>query len=65
MSSKKKQKLIDLREQNLWSKSELARQAGVSWKTVDKAEAGLSISRQSKLRIAKALEVPVDSLFGK
>lgn len=64
MASKKNQKLISLREQKLWSKSELARQAGVSWKTADKAESGESISRQSELRIAKALGIPAESVFG-
>jgi transcriptional regulator with XRE-family HTH domain len=47
-----------------WSKEELARQAHVSSQTVRRAETGGSLSEVSREKIARALEVRAEDLFG-
>ena len=52
-----------LREYNVWSIAELARRAGLTPQTVAKMEKGLSTSRISQLKVAKALNKKHDEIF--
>jgi DNA-binding XRE family transcriptional regulator len=65
MADKRNEKLITARESKLWSKSDLARESGLAWRTVDRAELGLSIARKTELQIAKALNMKAEDLFGR
>ncbi len=52
-----KNTLTEIREQMLLSKSELARQAGVSVLTVDRIEKGKSCRMETKRKILTALGI--------
>lgn len=64
---KKTNNVKSLRENQLMSKAELARKAGVSTLTVDRVEAGLSCRLDTKRKIILALGMTVadkDKVFG-
>lgn len=56
-------KVKKLREQKAWTKTELAKAAGLSHKTISSMENFIKTSRNSKLKVAKALEVDIEELF--
>jgi len=62
-ASKKTNRVKELREVNAWSVSELARRAGIVPQTVSKMEKGISTSRNSQLKIAKALGKKHEEVF--
>ncbi|MEW6249204.1 MAG: helix-turn-helix transcriptional regulator [Planctomycetota bacterium] len=51
-----------LREQKCWSQEELARRAGVSTRTLQRAESGASAKADTVAYVAEALEVPPNEL---
>lgn len=53
----------EYREKKAWSKTELAQKAGLSLKTISNMEKFKKTSRNSKLKVAKELEVNVDEVF--
>jgi DNA-binding XRE family transcriptional regulator len=64
---KKTNNVKTIREDQLMSKAELARKAGVSTLTVDRVEAGLSCRLDTKRKIILALGMTVaekDKVFG-
>lgn len=62
-ASQKINRVKELREANAWSVSELARHAGIVPQTVSKMEKGISTSRNSRLKIAKALGKKHEEVF--
>jgi DNA-binding XRE family transcriptional regulator len=50
-----KNRVKELREANTWSIAELARRAGVAAQTISKMEKNEPTSRNSQLKVAKAL----------
>jgi DNA-binding XRE family transcriptional regulator len=54
----------EFRETNTWSVAELARRAGVAAQTVAKMEKSESTSRNSQLKVAKALGKRHEEIFG-
>jgi len=56
-------RLKEFRELNAWSIAELARQAELAPQTVSKMEKGLSTSRISQLKVAKALGKKHEEVF--
>ncbi len=58
-----KNRVKELRELNAWSIAELARKAEVVPQTVSKMERGIATSRNSKLKVAKALEKKFEEVF--
>lgn len=56
-------RLEEFREANAWSKAELARKAGVVPQTISKMENGVPTSRNSQLKVAKALGKPHHEVF--
>jgi DNA-binding XRE family transcriptional regulator len=58
-----KNRVKEFRELNAWSIAELARKAGIVPQTVSKMEKGIATSRNSKLKVAKALEKTVGEVF--
>lgn len=64
MSSKVvKNRVKEFREQNAWSIAELARRAGLVPQTISKIEKGIPTSRNSKLKVAKALGKKLGEVF--
>lgn len=64
MTSKStKNKVKDLREANAWSIAELARRAGIVPQTVSKIEKDIPTSRNSQLKVAKALGKKHEEIF--
>jgi len=59
----KTNRVKELREANAWSISGLARRAGIVPQTVSKMEKGISTSRNSQLKIAKALGKKHEEVF--
>jgi DNA-binding XRE family transcriptional regulator len=53
----------ELREANAWSIAELARRAELVPQTISKMERGISTSRNSKLKVAKALGEKFEEIF--
>jgi len=53
----------ELREANAWSIAELARKAGLVPQTVSKMEKGVPTSRNSQLKVAKALGKNFEEVF--
>jgi len=53
----------ELRELNAWSIAELARKADIVPQTVSKMEKGVATSRNSKLKVAKALGRKFEEVF--
>ena len=63
MTADTKTTILDERKARGWSRARLAREAGVTEQTIVRAEKGLVVtSLGTVVRIAAALEVPVDSL---
>lgn len=58
-----KNKVKDFRESNAWSVAELAKRADVVPQTVSKMEKGLSTSRNSQLKVSKALGKNHEEIF--
>jgi DNA-binding XRE family transcriptional regulator len=58
-----KNKVREFRELNAWSIAELARRAELAPQTISKMEKGISTSRTSKLKVAKALEKKIEEVF--
>lgn len=58
-----KNKVKEFREANAWSIAELARKAGLVPQTVSKMERGVPTSRNSKLKVIKALEKEYKEVF--
>ncbi len=58
-----KNKVKDLRETNAWSIAELARRADVVPQTVSKMEKDVPTSRNSQLKVAKALGKKHEEVF--
>lgn len=56
-------KVKKFREANAWSIAELARKAGIVPQTVSKMEKNASTSRNSQLKVAKALDKKYEELF--
>lgn len=56
-------KLTRLREKEKWTLTDLSREAKVSWRTVQKAEAGLQITRICQVKIAAAFNLTPERLF--
>ena len=59
----KNNKLIRLREQKKWTKTKLSRHAELSWRTIDRAESGLPITRITQVKIAAAFDLTPEELF--
>lgn len=58
-------RLRDAREARGWTQAELAERTGVSRKTVNTVENGVFVpSVLVALKLARALDSPVDALFG-
>lgn len=55
--------IASLRTKQHLSRTELAQRAEVRRGTIERAESGLGVSVRSALRIARALDVTVESLF--
>ena len=55
--------ITSLRTQRHLSRTELAQRAAVRRGTVERAESGLGVAVRSALRIARALDATVESLF--
>jgi DNA-binding XRE family transcriptional regulator len=53
----------EFREANAWSIAELARRAELVPQTISKMERGISTSRNSKLKVAKALGEKFEEIF--
>lgn len=53
----------ELREANAWSMAELARRASIVPQTIAKMEKGISTSRNSQLKVAKALGKKHEEVF--
>jgi transcriptional regulator with XRE-family HTH domain len=53
----------ELREANAWSISELARRANLVPQTISKMERGIPTSRNSRLKVAKALGKKLEEVF--
>ncbi len=60
---KRKNRLREFREANAWSVSELARRANLVPQTIAKMEIGNSTSRNSQLKVAKALGKKHEEIF--
>jgi len=58
-----KNRVKEFREFNAWSIAELARKAGIVPQTISKMEKGIATSRNSKLKVAKALEKTIEEVF--
>lgn len=58
-----KNRVKEFRELNAWSIAELARKAEIVPQTVSKMEKGIATSRNSKLKVAKALEKKYQEVF--
>ena len=58
-----KNKVKEFREANAWSVSELARRAALVPQTVSKMEKGISTSRISQLKVAKAFGKKHEEVF--
>jgi DNA-binding XRE family transcriptional regulator len=58
-----KNRVKEFREFNAWSIAELARRAGLVPQTIAKMERGTPTSRNSKLKVAKALEKKFEEVF--
>jgi DNA-binding XRE family transcriptional regulator len=58
-----KNKVREFRELNAWSIAELARRAELVPQTISKMEKGTPTSRNSKLKVAKALEKKIEEVF--
>mgnify|MGYP003877285837 CR=1 FL=1 len=58
-----KNRVKEFRELNAWSIAELARKADIVPQTVSKMEKGIATSRNSKLKVAKALERKFEEVF--
>ncbi len=61
--SKVKNKVKEFREANAWSISELSRRASLVPQTISKMEKGISTSRNSQLKVAKALGKKHEEVF--
>ena len=53
----------EFRELNAWSIAELARRADIVPQTVSKMERGITTSRNSQMKVAKALEKKFEEVF--
>ena len=51
------------REEKAWSRSELARRAGIVSTTVTRMEAGLPTRKEKRLRVARALGKGYNTVF--
>jgi len=58
-----KNRVKEFREANAWSIAELARRAELVPQTISKMEKGISTSRNSKLKVAKALGEKFEEIF--
>lgn len=56
-------KILRLRSNKNWSQENLAEEAGLSYHTIFRAEAGEELSVASIKKIAKALRVPISELI--
>lgn len=56
-------KVQELREDRIWTISELAKRAELTPQTVSKIEKGLNTSKISKLKVAKAFVLPYKQVF--
>lgn len=54
----------ELREKKSWSQDHLAEATGLSLRTIQRAENGKNISKETKLNIAAAFDIPVAELNG-
>ncbi len=52
----------DLRESKAWTQEELAERSGLSYRTIQRLEAGSEPSAMSLKRLAETFDVPVDTL---
>ena len=57
-------KIKELREKRSWSQDHLAEATGLSLRTIQRAEGGQNISKETVLNIAAALDVPLNELAG-
>lgn len=58
-----KNRVKEFRELNAWSIAELARRAELVPQTISKMERGIPTSRNSKLKVAKALGEKFEEIF--
>ena len=58
-----KNRVREFRELNAWSIAELARRAELVPQTISKMERGIPTSRNSKLKVAKALGKKFEDVF--
>ncbi|OGW55947.1 MAG: hypothetical protein A2Y81_05095 [Nitrospirae bacterium RBG_13_43_8] len=58
-----KNRVKEFREANAWSIAELARRAELVPQTISKMERGIPTSRNSKLKVAKALGEKFEEIF--
>jgi len=58
-----KNRVREFRELNAWSIAELARMAELVPQTISKMEKGIKTSRNSKLKVAKALGKKPEEVF--
>jgi DNA-binding XRE family transcriptional regulator len=62
-NSKSRNKVRQFRESNAWSISELARHSSLVPQTISKMEKGVVTSRNSQLKVAKALGKKYEEVF--
>lgn len=62
-NSMNRNKVKELRESNAWSISELARHSSLVPQTISKMEKGVATSRNSRLKVAKALGRRYEEVF--
>ncbi|MCK5503861.1 MAG: helix-turn-helix transcriptional regulator [Thermodesulfovibrionia bacterium] len=62
-SSQEKNRVREFRESNAWSISELARHSSLVPQTISKMEKGVVTSRNSQLKVAKALGKKYEEVF--